>query len=436
MTAFLLYLVKAALATALLYLVYPATIKGSTLHRAGRAYLLAAAAAGCLLPLLTFHFHRTLTLEEVSRIADLTPSSVPAIPAIPTAEQIDLSAGHNGASLLLAFYLAGAAWTAVRLLAAHSRVLRIIRRSERIAADGKAVTVRTDDPIAPCSWMHYILLPRRQSGAGWEELLAHERAHVALHHSADLLLVDLVGILQWFNPAIRWLRTDLCTLHEYQADEAVLRGGAQRKAYQYLLLQHSLAVRGLAVVGRFGSSRLKARIRMMGQPRTALRKGWLLLCALPVLCTVLLANVRIESERYNAQRPPLLLFEHESVSLEELLQAQDLEGGTIRVIPPEEAARFCGRHIPGGILSITPPVPQTSDGRISFHLVPGFDLTDPDQFPLLLVNGVEFPYLRRKEFQGSRWAWKWFAYLHPDQAVPIYGEKAHNGAFILNVELL
>ena len=48
MTAFLLYLVKAALATALLYLVYPATIKGSTLHRAGRAYLLAAAAAGCL----------------------------------------------------------------------------------------------------------------------------------------------------------------------------------------------------------------------------------------------------------------------------------------------------------------------------------------------------------------------------------------------------
>ena len=69
MTAFLLYLVKAALATALLYLVYPATIKGSTLHRAGRAYLLAAAAAGCLLPLLTFHFHRTLPLEEVSRIA-------------------------------------------------------------------------------------------------------------------------------------------------------------------------------------------------------------------------------------------------------------------------------------------------------------------------------------------------------------------------------
>lgn len=101
-----------------------------------------------------------------------------------------------------------------------------------------------------------------------------------------------------------------------------------------------------------------------------------------------------------------------------------------------KAARFCGRHIPGGILSITPPVPQTSDGRISFHLVPGFDLTDPDQFPLLLVNGVEFPYLRRKEFQGSRWAWKWFAYLHPDQAVPIYGEKARNGAFILNVEPL
>lgn len=37
-----------------------------------------------------------------------------------------------------------------------------------------------------------------------------------------------------------------------------------------------------------------------------------------------------------------------------------------------KAARFCGHHIPGGLLSITPPAPLTSDGRISFRLIPKF----------------------------------------------------------------
>lgn len=432
MTAFLIYLLKATLATTLLYFVYPATIKGSTLHAAGRAYLLGTALAGCLLPLLTLTFHRTLPLNEVTQISDLVPATTAAIPAL---EQIGLPAGGGWAAPLLAVYLAGALWRGARLLASHYRVRKAIRRGERKGEEGRITTVLVDDPMAPCSWMHYILLPRNGQGSENAQMHAHERAHVALCHSADLLLVDLVAVLQWFNPCLRRLRADLCALHEFQADEAALRGGGSPKEYQYLLLQYSAAARGLVVANSLGSDELKARIRMMSQPRTAARKRWLLLCALPVLCLILLVGARVQSDGYNAQMPPLLLLDRESISLDRLLTLPELEGGNLTVISPEDASRICGHRIPGGILNITPKAEiPAADGKVSFRAVPGFNLGENGQCPLLLVNGVEFPYQRRKEFVSKQWNWKWFAFLHGDQAIPIYGEKARNGAFLLNIE--
>ena len=387
MTAFLIYLLKATLATTLLYFVYPATIKGSTLHAAGRAYLLGTALAGCLLPLLTLTFHRTLPLNEVTQISDLVPATTAAIPAL---EQIGLPAGGGWAAPLLAVYLAGALWRGARLLASHYRVRKAIRRGERKGEEGRITTVLVDDPMAPCSWMHYILLPRNGHGAENAQMHAHE---------------------------------------------AVLRGGGSPKEYQYLLLQYSAAARGLAVANSLGSDELKARIRMMSQPRTAARKRWLLLCALPVLCLILLVGARVQSDGYNAQMPPLLLLDRESISLDRLLTLPELEDGNLTVISPEDASRICGHRIPGGILNITPKAEiLAADGKVSFRAVPGFNLGENGQCPLLLVNGVEFPYQRRKEFLSKQWNWKWFAFLHGDQAIPIYGEKARNGAFLLNIE--
>ena len=262
----------------------------------------------------------------------------------------------------------------------------------------------------------------------------HERAHIALHHSLDLLLVDLFAALQWFNPFVRRLREELVAIHEYQADEAVLEHGADAKAYQMLILSKEAAARGLQIANSFSASLLKRRIRMMDCARTSGRQAWKLLYVAPLLGITLLANAHVTRQ---VSELPLLLFDRESITLEALVARQG-DASEAAFLSSNEMARIFGGPVPGGIVSFNtvetaPRVEGGITGR--FQLLPGFNVDDPDAYPLLIVNGVDFPYWRRKEFLTDYWQWKWFAFLHAGEAVPIYGEKARNGAFIVNVEL-
>ena len=44
-------------------------------------------------------------------------------------------------------------------------------------------------------------------------------------HSYDILFVEVLTALQWFNPVVWFLRQELRTLHEYEADASVLSRG-------------------------------------------------------------------------------------------------------------------------------------------------------------------------------------------------------------------
>ena len=117
-----------------------------------------------------------------------------------------------------------------------------------------------------------------------QAILAHEKAHIAYRHSVELLLVDVMSALQWFNPAIWMLRADLQELHEYEADDAVLRSGANLREYQYLLIRKAVSKSGYSVANSFNHSILKNRITMMSKSKTPLSRGLRTLWAFPLVC--------------------------------------------------------------------------------------------------------------------------------------------------------
>jgi hypothetical protein len=112
------------------------------------------------------------------------------------------------------------------------KVMSIIRSGEHQTLDSGETLVITENGTAPFSWMKYIVLSREDYESGYSQILTHEKAHIALRHSWDLLFVDLITVLQWFNPVIWMLKSDLRALHEFEADDAVLRSGANIKEYQ------------------------------------------------------------------------------------------------------------------------------------------------------------------------------------------------------------
>ena len=75
--------------------------------------------------------------------------------------------------------------------------------------------------------------------------MQHELAHVRMRHSLLLLNASLLLCLQWFNPAAWLLLRDLRQNCEFEADDAVLSSGADRRGYQLSLVGR--AARGMAV---------------------------------------------------------------------------------------------------------------------------------------------------------------------------------------------
>jgi TonB family protein len=118
--------------------------------------------------------------------------------------------------------------------------------------------------ISPFSFMNYCFInPTQIPNDKIEGVIAHERAHYTRMHSADILLMELVGLSQWFNPFYWMLRKALVEIHEYQADNTAIQ--YQTDPYAYLDTIVSIAFQGIAlpVGNNFNKSLTLKRLAML-----------------------------------------------------------------------------------------------------------------------------------------------------------------------------
>ena len=193
--------------------------------------------------------------------------------------------------LAVVVFFAGMALTLGRTLVGILKVWRLIKHGECYEQpDGIKICV-TNSNVSPFSWMNFIVLSQSDYEAQDASVLAHERGHIRQHHSFDVLLVDTLTALQWFNPAMWMLRQDLRAIHEYEADAAVLSQGINMRQYQYLLIQKAVAACGYSVANGITHSTLKNRINMMLTHKNTNRASWLkLLALLPIVGLTLALN--------------------------------------------------------------------------------------------------------------------------------------------------
>ncbi|MCR4859108.1 MAG: M56 family metallopeptidase, partial [Bacteroidales bacterium] len=268
MTPLLQYEIKVAVALAVFYMFYRLLLKKETFHRLNRAVLLGTAALSFLLPFCIVTIRKPVESAAVTApetvLSDLTATTV-----LPPAE----AAAPWWQTAFSILFWAGAAFVILRVTVSILSILRIVRGGETVGEEDGCRIIVTDRDIDPFSWMRFIVLSRQDWEGPHGPILAHEKAHIAGRHSAEVLLVDLLAAFQWFNPAIWMLRADLQEIHEYEADDAVLRGGADVREYQYLLIRKSVSKSGYSVAKSFNHSILKNRMTMMSKTRSPLSRG-------------------------------------------------------------------------------------------------------------------------------------------------------------------
>ena len=283
MTDFLEYDAKVAVLIAVFYMFYRLLLSKETFHRVNRVVLLATAVLSFVLPLCVITMHETVTIQAVPEvtIGDVQ-MAVEEEPATPWWQRV-----------LPVLYIIGLLATLGHTLLSIWKVMLLIRRSEQhLEPDGTTVCVTGNAAVAPFSWMHYIVMNRADYETHDAAILTHERGHIRMRHSYDVVLVDLLTALQWFNPAMWMLRQDLRAIHEYEADGEVLSQGINARQYQYLLISKAASIGGYSIANGISHSTLKNRIHMMTNKKTRSSHLLKLLALVPILGVALALNAR------------------------------------------------------------------------------------------------------------------------------------------------
>ena len=280
----MIYSLKVGVCLAVFYLFFKLLLSRDTFHRFNRIVVLGAMFLSFVLPLCVITVYR----------------EIPVLPEIPDGEAVatvfaePLSEPFPWEMLAGAAFLLGAAATLLWTLCSLIGVLRLIRGGRRERLEDGAVLVRTERPVTPFSWGRYIVMSERDLAENGGAILLHERAHLRLRHSLDLIVTDVAGCLQWFNPAMWLLRRELRAIHEYEADEAVLDSGVDARSYQMLLIKKAAGGRWYSIANSFNHSKLKKRITMMLKEKSSPWARLKYLYVLPVAAIAVTAFARPE----------------------------------------------------------------------------------------------------------------------------------------------
>ena len=259
MGTFLVYILKSSLCLALFYLFYRLLLSKETFHRFNRIALLGVMLISCLLPLVRVTVDRATVVNTSVMLVEedmlMYPWEMQAV--------VQEEAAFPWREWLVAVYLLGIFFFLLRNLWSLGRMLYLIRHSRCRQMENGICLVIHQAGFAPFSWMKYIVISQTDLDENGTDILIHEEAHIRNRHSWDLLLVELCVWLQWFNPAAWLLKQELQNVHEYEADEAVLRQGIDAKRYQMLLIKKAVGARLYSIANSFNHSSLKKRITMM-----------------------------------------------------------------------------------------------------------------------------------------------------------------------------
>ena len=299
MTEFLIYQGKAAIALAVFYMFYRLLLSKETFHRLNRIVLLGTAALSFALPFCV------ITLRKVVVLPAMTASSDTIIGDLAeTATMVPEASQPVWPIILCSIFATGALAVLINAAISIISIRRIISNGSVLTLESGEILIVTETDTAPFSWMKYIVISREDYESGREQILTHEKAHIALRHSWDILFVDMITAVQWFNPAIWMLKADLRALHEFEADDAVLQSGANIKEYQYLLIRKAVSKSGYSVANSFNHSTLKARITMMLNKKSSRMSVWKALYVIPLVGISLAATAETKVDyQYEGLQP-------------------------------------------------------------------------------------------------------------------------------------
>jgi hypothetical protein len=270
------YLLESGVCLAIFYFIYWVFLKSETFFEFNRFFLILSIPLSFVIPLvnITSPIRTSAILEDTYVAKAATGAQGPIL---------------SFTDILWFTFLLGAGFFLLRFMIRLAQLLFLVRKYGYHIYDGVKVVV-TDRDTAPFSFFNYLFISNSDiTDHGFERILTHEMTHIKQYHSIDLLLMELLTIIQWFNPFVWPYKKSLKETHEYLADHAVIAQGCSRAKYQLLIFEQHVGLNMFEFTNNFSQSLIKRRITMMAKIKSNGRAKLKFLLIFPVVALLVLA---------------------------------------------------------------------------------------------------------------------------------------------------
>jgi TonB family protein len=253
----LIYLAKLSAYWIALYVLYALFLRRQTFLRWNRTYLLGSLVVAFVLPLVQYP-EAAPPLPVVYQVsaASFTVVTAAASPSLLTWE-----------NLLWLVYGVGVVVMLVRLVGKFRHLFSFLQKGDRIPMEGYTLVLLDTNAAGSFSFMKWVFISPADYDRNFDTILTHELVHVRQRHSWDILLVEILHVLFWFNPVLLLYKNALQEVHEYLADQQIALAQAvtdHRDRYAEFLISYTLGTPTNVLTNQFFNAKLlKSRITML-----------------------------------------------------------------------------------------------------------------------------------------------------------------------------
>ena len=258
----LVYIFKSTAILALLLLFYKSILEKENMHTFKRFYLLGAVVSALLIPFITFVEYVDIipVVPEFTQVTSQLIIEQPvAVNIVETFNVFDyLPYG------LWSLYILGLLFFGYKFTRNLYDIVLKIRKNPKYRIN-QITNVLLSQNVTPHTFFSFIFLNKNkfESKQIPYEVLLHEETHAKQKHSIDVLLIEFIQVLFWFNPLFYLLKKAIKLNHEFLADRAVINNGIQPKVYQQLLLEFSSNPQEPSLANAINYSSIKKRFTLM-----------------------------------------------------------------------------------------------------------------------------------------------------------------------------
>lgn len=322
------YLIKMTLCAILFLGIYFLFLEKEDMHCFKRFYLIGSLFLSILIPLISLELtaipfpvwnEYTSAIEmEISEDYVFDAGAEPIVPIYPSEKSVPFFMKKE---YLLCVYILVSIFLLLRYLYNIIRLLRLISKHKTISYK-HAKLVLMDGKNITFSFWKYIFIQESQfyNGKIKSEIISHELAHIHQKHTLDVLLLEFLTIVFWFNPIIYLYKRSIKLNHEFLADKQVIKETNHAIDYQLILLNEIEKNNGMKLASYFNYLITKKRFIMMTK-RTSLKTVfWKSSLALFVmLAAFCFFSLKVEAQEIAEVNPGNMLIVPESgVTIEEM----------------------------------------------------------------------------------------------------------------------